>query len=127
MKREKAKGATILTRVAFCQKCFDEKRPQKGNLFLTIGRGRQAFFVQSVSRNTPMGFTPHLIERAYSTPSHITYHSYCAMNGCDTILQLNEEIGKYNIAVTGEVQHTIPVKDWNALVQYTKDEDYFLN
>lgn len=127
MKREKKAAAIILTRVAFCQKCYNEKRPQKGNLFLTIGRGRQTFIVRIVTRNPPMGFTPHLVEKHSSTPGHVTYHSYCAMDGCDTVLKLNEETNKYDIAVTGEVQHTIPVKDWNAMVNYTKDEDYFLD
>ncbi len=118
---------TLLTRVAFCPKCYANKMPQKGQMFLTIGRGRQKYFIHVVARNTPMGFTPHIVEKIQSHNGHVTFHSYCGMDGCDVILTPNESTGRIDISVVNEVTKVLTTKEWNAMVSYTSDNDYFLD
>lgn len=124
---KKTPANTTLTRVAFCQNCFDNKMPQKGNLFLTIGRGKQQYGVREATLNGRMGFTPHIIERKSSGQGHVTFYSYCGMDGCGCKLDFNETSGKYDITVLNEVTKVLPIKDYNAMVQYTRDSDYYLD
>lgn len=121
------KKNTILTRVAFCQKCFDNKRPQKGELFLAIGRGRQSYGVHVVTLNGTMGYTPHIIERNSSGNGHVTFFSYCGMDGCGCKLQFNDKKGKYDVDVINETMKTLPIKEWNAMVNYNRDPQYYLD
>lgn len=124
MKKEKI--TTLLTRVFWCQKCADKKMPQKGNLFLTIGRGRQKYEVHKVSKRTPSGYVPHIIEKTHVENSIVTFIASCAMNGCETVIEPTKEAGKYRISLlTGNI-HEFKIKDWNALVNYTRDPNYFL-
>lgn len=122
----KQKTTTLLTRVMFCQTCFDNKFPQKGQLFLTIGRGRQKYEVRPVTNNGRFGFTPHIIEKTHAANGEVTFAASCCMNGCESIIELNEDSGRYDIAVTTATVHKIPIRDWNALVLYTRDNDYWL-
>lgn len=95
-------------------------------LFVTIGRGKQKITVRQVERNGTRGFTPHVIEKNHSIAGHITYTAFCGMNGCGCKLELDEEQGKYFMEVIETTEHHIPVKQWNALVLYTNDNDYWL-
>ena len=126
MKKLPAKTVTLLTRVMFCQACFDNKRPQKSGMFLTIGRGRQKYEVHQVTCNGRMGYTPHIIEKTHTANGEVTFGATCAIHGCESFIELNEDTGKYSIALLTATVHKIPTRDWNALVLYTRDNDYWL-
>lgn len=126
MKKLPEKTTVLLTRVMFCQSCSNNKFPQKGQLFLTIGRGRQKYEVHQATENGRFGFTPHIIEKTHAENGEVTFAASCCMNGCESIIELNEDTGKYDIAITTATVHKIPVRDWNALVLYTRDNDYWL-
>lgn len=127
MKKQKETGTTLLTRVMFCQKCFDNKMPQKGQLFLTIGRGRQKFEVHMVTKNGHFGYTPHIIEKIETTGQGVRFMSSCSIHNCDAVIEQDENTGKYSIALSQGDITTIPIRDWNSLVLYTNDSDYTLD
>lgn len=126
MKKLSAKSTTLITRVMFCQKCADNKMPQKGNLFLTIGRGRQKYEVRPVTENGHFGYTPHVIERTHTESGIVTFCATCSMNNCESTMEFNEGSGRYTVALLTATVHKLPVREWNALVLYTKDKDYWL-
>lgn len=110
----------------FCQTCFDNKMPQKGGLFLTIGRGRQQYEVRQVTNNGHFGYTPHIIEKTHGEKGMITFAATCAMNGCESTMVFNESTGRYDVGLLKADVHTLPIREWNSLVLYTNDSDYWL-
>ncbi len=119
------KKHTVLCRVGFCQACYDRDRPQKGQRFVTIGRGRQRYLIREVKRIGQRGFTPQIIERISTTNGKVEFHSYCAMENCGVVfIKKNDEFELHTI---NEVVKILSVKDWNALVNYTGDKQYLLD
>lgn len=121
------KKNTVLCRVAFCQSCYDNKRPQKGQQFLTIGRGKQQYAIREVTLNGRRGFVPHIVERKSSAKAHVTFFSHCSMEGCGAKFEPNEKTGKFKIEVFNEVTKVLPIRDWNAMVNYTRDDSFYLD
>lgn len=119
-------GNTLITRVMFCAKCEANKMPQKGNLFLTIGRSRQKYEVRQATCNGKFGFTPHIIEKTHQKDGIITFAASCSIHGCESTMEYDEETGRYNVAILTATVHQLPVREWNALVNYTNDSDYWL-
>lgn len=115
------KTTTLLTRVMFCSNCEKNKMPQKGNLFLTIGRGRQKYEIHKATKNASFGFTPHIIEKTKIDGGFVTFAASCAMNDCEAQIELNEETGKYAVALLNATIHVLPIREWNSLVNFTKD------
>lgn len=124
MKTEKQ--TTMLCRTMFCQTCFDNKMPQKGGLFLTIGRGRQKYTVRKVIENGRFGFTPHVIEKIETKNNKVTFAATCSMHGCQSHIVENEDETTYSIVLLTATVHTLQIREWNALVKYTNDSDYWL-
>lgn len=120
------KTTTLLTRVMFCSNCANNKMPQKGNLFITIGRGRQKCEVRQATQNGHFGFTPHIIEKTHVKEGIVTFAASCAMNGCDSFMEYKEDSGKYDVSILAATVHKLPIREWNALVNYTNDSDYWL-
>ena len=126
MNKNEKKPSILLCRTMFCQNCYDNKTPQKGQKFLVIGRGRQKYEVATVTENGRFGFTPHIIEKTKIEKGIVTFGATCAMHGCDTVIERNEEDGTYHMEILAITIHEIPINDWNALVLYTRDDDYWL-
>jgi len=118
--------AILLCRTMFCQNCYDNKTPQKGQKFLVIGRGRQKYEVATVTENGRFGFTPNIIEKLSTKNGEVTFAASCSMNGCDTIIEYDEETSKYSMEILNTTTYTIPIIDWNSLVTYVRDSDYWL-
>jgi hypothetical protein len=123
----KTQSSVILTRVFFCQKCLDNKMPQKGQLFLTIGRRRQSYEVHQVTKNGRFGYSPSLIEKTHVQNGIVTIAVTCAMDGCESHIEYNESKDKYDVALLTTTIHTMPIREWNSLVAYTGDDDYTLD
>ncbi len=110
----------------YCATCAANKMPQKGGLFVTIGRGKQKYQVRQVENNGRFGFTPHIIQKTQTIAGYVHFTAYCALEDCGCKLEFNEDTGKYSILMQNVETHSLKVKEWNALVQYTNDEDYWL-
>lgn len=117
----------IITRVQYCEKCHKNKRPIKGELFVTIGRKRQKYSVRYVSKFGQMGFTPHIIEFHGSREGTVSYTTYCAMDGCGCSIVLNETTEKYNIVCIEFVSKIITLKEWNDMIMFKDDETFWLD
>lgn len=119
-------SAVLLCRTMYCEACHKNKMPQKGQLFLTIGRNRQKYEVHQVNQNGHFGYTPHIIEKTHAEKGLITFVATCAMNGCESMMKFNEDTGRYDVALLNTNVHVVAIKDWNSLVNNTRDPDYFL-
>jgi hypothetical protein len=115
---------TIITRVGFCEKCAQARRPKEGNLFLVYGSTSNSYYVAIAEDNSFMynGYTPHvyILEKVVDGICHI--HSHCSMNGCDVDVGKGKKL-EYSYSVIGGKDEKMTIADWNALVMY-RDKDY---
>lgn len=117
---------TIITRVGYCAKCAQARRPKEGNLFLVYGGTSNSYYIEEAKDNSFMynGYTPHIyiLEKVINGMCQI--HSYCSMNGCD--VEVGEgKTKKYSYTVFDGKDEQMSIADWNALVMY-RDADYVI-
>ena len=110
----------------FCQQCHDNKMPQKGQLFLTLGADKKEVVLRKVTKNGHFGYTPHIITFDHVTKDgRIVVYKSCAMIGCGwEILKTNEEDADIS-CVKANVVYMEPL-DYAALKKF-KDESFYLD
>ena len=123
----KQNSHVLLCRVQFCQRCYDNQYPTKNLLFVTIGRKKQTYLVRLVLLFGTRGFTPHIIQMIQSANGLVRYSSYCSINGCGCDITVDEDSGSSLISPTNMDIFDMPIREWNHMVLYTKDSDYFLD
>lgn len=116
-----------ITRVRFCQSCHDAGKPNKGNIFITIGRTHGVFQTRLAANWGTRGFTPHIFEIMKIDRKRVYYKCYCAMDECGIDLQWNEKKEKFDVYILGWWESSMPIKDWNALILYKDDPQYSLD
>ena len=114
----------ILTRVAFCERCYKNEMPKTGHRFLTIG-SKKRFSIHTANQNGKRGFTPHIIELIKVEKKMVTYAHYCAMENCGYLIYEQKD-SKLYFEIIHVASSTISIADWNSLVQY-RDETYRLD
>lgn len=124
---EAMKDHTEITRVQFCQKCYDKNLPQIGIPFVTIGRSKRGYIIRKAKRKGTRGFTPHIIQMMKVEKGMIQYNSYCSVAGCGLNLKPMKTEGDFNIEIINDVTKLMPRADWNALVQFKDDPQYTLD
>ena len=118
---------TEITRVQFCQSCYDKKLPQIGIPFVTIGRSKKEYVIRKAKRLGTRGFTPHIIQMVSSAKGIIEYNSYCAIAGCGLNLKPMKTEGDFQIEIIKDVTKLMPRTDWNALICFKDDPQYTLD
>lgn len=125
-------SGTIICRVGYCSECEKNNRPHTGQLFKTVGsHGAHIYEADRIARW--YGFTPHIYvlhKFIYKTEGggDVVFDCICAMYGCgirrypnnqDQCWEYTEESNKWKRGI-------MELKDWNALVSFKKDPDYFI-
>ena len=125
----KPTSTLVVTRVMFCSNCFKNHRPNKENVFVTIGRTHQKYIVRTVELYGQMGFTPHIIHLLKSEKGFVYFTSYCAIDECGCDISCKEEVGKFTIQPKQVIRpvQKMPIKEWNFMIQYTRDSDFYLD
>lgn len=116
---------TTLTRVKFCQKCFDKGYPLKGQIFLAFGTTTNDFVVKQARRNGKKGFTPHIIVLNKATGGFVKYDYLCSICGTKR-RRFDKDNDEFFVSEEDFKQGLINIKDWNAWVMYKNDEDFEL-
>jgi hypothetical protein len=118
---EMKKEQIILTRTFYCQKCADEKRPQAGNKFITIGSTHHSTQIQRAQKGGVFGYSPHLIFFIEMKKEKVTFAALCGMDECGVRIDKEEnERGRFNIEYLSDgEEYTVSLVDWNHLVLST--------
>ena len=124
---ELLKSQTILTRHGFCPRCSVNNLPKSGTLFKVVGlTGAHMFVCQNNPRWS--GYTPHLYRLIKAIGQNVVYERICCIVGCGIIQIPNdqEQCWEYIEISDRWIKGIMPLSDWNALVMYKKDMDYFI-
>lgn len=118
-----------ITRVGFCQKCADAKRPQNGQYFLVYGSTHHQFKVlqAEVTWKHQYGYVPHVYKLVtINHPTGIaTINKSCAMHECGVAVK--PEAGGSNFFYVKEwTVEKWKLESWEALKKlkhnfFTKD------
>lgn len=119
-------GTTIICRVGWCEKCFRLNRPSIEQRFLAFGsRGYHIYYVE---RHTRMkGFTPHLYELEKKIGGNVVFNYTCGMENCGFVFNDKQDGSTGFYAKESEFKRGIlELKDWNSLVMFKRDKDYYV-
>ena len=113
-----------MTRVSFCQKCYNAGRPKTNQTFVVWGDYRQSFIVYQSLRIGMRGFTPHIYKFKRLIGDIVYFDVSCSMDGCDSYIKKNPK--DKNLFKVGFKTDNSKMKlsDWNALVNYKRDKDF---
>lgn len=114
----------MMTRVSFCPRCQKDCRPKTGQLFVAFGGHRDGYVVYEALHNGRKGFVPHTFEFKRLIGDTVHFNYACSMVGCGSVATPQKKDPKmYEVGFYWK-QGTMPLKDWNALVKYKRDEDF---
>ncbi len=130
----------IISRVGFCKHCYKASKPSKDDIYILFGTNHQAFEAFECKHDTPeikRGFVPFLWEKlaVQSMDSGMYVHTIktCSICGVEinytqdkkletmgTIKRVNENGKEFKLYIQ-RIRWTktmLPVKEWNALVNF---------
>ena len=114
----------IISRVAFCQKCFDAGRPKDLAIFVTFNNTTGIFDYHQAKQSGKSGFTPHLFMKKRSENGVVFFQKICGMSGCGVSVNTAHDDFAMNLFLRGDHKtYKMRVVDWNALQTY-KDPAY---
>lgn len=119
-------AGTIICRTGWCGKCAKEQRPQYNQRFMAVGEhGYHLYYVETTHRW--YGFTPHLYQ-AKIIGDNVVYERLCCMENCGVEIYANEKERCFDYFFNKEniIKNITTLKNWNALVMYKNDQDYFI-
>lgn len=118
---------TYISRVGYCSDCEKQKRPHTGQKFKVIGsRDVHIYTVEFIPRF--YGFTPHIYVIHRVIGDNVVYDYICGMYGCGIIREYNKNERCYEYTENpGKWKRVLcTLAEWNALVKYNHDSQYFL-
>jgi hypothetical protein len=115
---------TKMSRVMFCQKCFDEQRPHDGMLFAVLGTKNNKVWVHYYEAPykreliKPYGFTPHFVvlDKVVDNKAHILIS--CGCDKCDVDIRHTQENG-WKIDIVKTTPIIINLNDYLAMETFT--------
>lgn len=109
-----------ITRVGFCQECYDSNRPNKKQAFLTLGNTGTYHFCEVCMKNAKRGMTPHLYRARKVVDNIVFYETLCTMCNCGTILveEKDRDLLKINPSKWSNWKR-MTLKSWEALYFFT--------
>ncbi len=120
-------SSTIICRTGFCLDCARANRPLYGQLFLVLGsHGYHVYEVEYTHRFK--GFVPMFYKLIKPIGQNIIYERLCCMGKCAITLVWNTTTKKMDFGFdnTKWKRGIMTLESWNALVQYRRDNDYFV-
>lgn len=115
----------MISRVAFCNHCYQKGNPQDGQMYIVHGSTSNA--IHFGMYEAPLkradcayaGFTPHLFTVDKLLPSgRLQVRMSCGMNGCQAQIKQDEN-GKFQYWITGERYIIMTTREWEALEGFT--------
>jgi len=116
---------TILSRVAFCEKCFSRGSPKYEEMFLVYGTHSKDFHIYKVEFKGERGYTPHILvlnKVIHKEMPEVIYESCCGICG---VTFSEDKNGLLYYKTKDFERKIIDLNSWNAWCLY-KDEDYFI-
>jgi len=115
----------MITRIGFCQDCYDRNQPQSNSQYLVFGKTRNEYFFYKAKRRGLSGFTPHLyIYLGLTDDGLVRVKSTCSMISCGIV----KGVVKKNGATPFDIKHydlsKMTVKSWNSLINYKHDKTF---
>ena len=115
----------VISRVAFCEKCFQKGRPQDGDMFTVYGTHAKQLHYHRFDAPTKrselpyLGFTPHLFMLEKIEGDKLTVLVCCGMEFCDVYWTQDEAGNRKEFEVLHAKEVIMSHKQWNALVHFT--------
>lgn len=120
--------ALTICRVGYCEWCAKENRPHTGQMFVAIGSAWH-YHVYEAQRIAPRyGFTPYLYRVHKVIGENVVVDYVCSMNECGSTILWNDDRQRWWFTIPGENwgRTILSLSDWNSLVTYKRDLDYFI-
>lgn len=121
-------SGTIICRTGWCDRCAKENRPHTGQHYLALGASGN-YHVYIVQRIAPFyGFTPHLYRIIKVINQDVIYEMCCCMHHCGVERKQNnvDQCWDYITIKSQWRRGMMLLKDWNALQQFKRDNDYIV-
>lgn len=121
-------SSTIICRTGWCDECAKAKRPEGGNIFKVYGALGGAHMYQVEWKTRWAGFTPHIYVIHKIIGENVVYDYICGMYECGIVRVANNEEQCWDY-IENEAKWKrgiTDIKNWNALVQFKHDKDYFI-
>lgn len=113
----------LVSRVAFCQACFDRNEPNKNTFFVLYGSDKQDFQFQYSFYKGIRGFTPHFFCKNKIEENQVLFESICCVDGCGVKIEFVDNKPKFAMYPEKVKQGKMRIVDWNALIRF-KDPTY---
>ena len=109
----------MITRVGLCEICYELGEPKPKAMYLVFGASKKSYvFYKARNRTTP-GLTPHLYSYlGVIDENTVRIKSVCCMCGCGIEVG-KEKKGLIGFEVARQKIHKMPLKQWNALINFT--------
>lgn len=117
---------TVITRIGFCLECYKNNRPQIDDPFLVCGS--TGYHVRYSGRNGRYtGFVPTLYRLEKVIGENVIVSSNCCMHECGVDRYITAE-GYFNyFAIHSKwKKHIFTLPQWNGLVLWKHDWDYYI-
>lgn len=120
----------LVCRSAFCLKCWQQERPNKGDRFIVYGTDHQEFKIKTAHQPGLKGFTPHLytIQFPYLVleDGKILALKTCLMHGCGIEIGEKRKDEKFALEFLTATEVALSRVSIDALVSLWKGTGYEL-
>ena len=113
---------TTFTRLGYCEKCFNESRPNTGDLFIVFGKTSNRFKSKKSEGGVEKGLVPHIYKEKYRRGNVVYYKRICCMNKCGSSLETVKEKDFLFLNETKWIHEATSLSNWNALVNFRDHE-----
>jgi hypothetical protein len=118
----------IMSRISFCQKCYERNSPSKGDLCAIWHTTHSQFIIHKVTGRTgTRGYVPHIYVTNIPVPQGSSVKSYKSCGICDcSVTEPDEESEdqRYGFEIVGATEVTLPKSEWIALWKKFKNTGY---
>ena len=114
--KKQTKSSAVISRTMFCPKCYENKRPQIGDLFGVYGSTNKKVWIYNIGNichAKDYGFTPHFITVKAFEGDKVHLEVSCGMEGCGC--EYPYENG-WSIIIAERSYITISQNDYKALL-----------
>lgn len=125
---KKDKNYLMVTRSAFCPKCWQKDRPQKKDKFIVFGTDHQEFKSKVAHQDGLKGYTPHLyiIGFPYQKDENglIYVTKTCLMHECGIYIGSLKDNGRFEIEFIDVTEQYLPEISIDALISKWRNTGY---
>lgn len=124
----KKSDVLIMSRISFCQKCYERNSPSKGDLCAIWHTNHKKFVVHKVTGKTgKRGYVPHIYTTNIPVPEGVAVKCWktCGICDCNIIApDEDSEDTRYQLEIVNATEVTLLRSDWIALWKKFKDTGY---